>query len=987
MPDQIYIGNIPKGQVNIREAFNIDNSAFQLLYNFFVWRGRVRRKLGTIPLGRATIQIELASVPNNWQLPALSLTAGSVNLLAQFSNPQSSIVPGTINISVNSQSYTDINKDGTLTGGAGGEINYSSGIITITGATNESVIGDFSYFPSTPILGIEDFLSSDPFIKYPLNIFFDQTNAYQFNGVNMFNVSFYKKTNNPISWHGENYQQFWSTNYQSAFWASNNVPGMQFQNIKSIAWVTAQQLTIVITDSPAIVGDYLWLNEITTNATTDETNKLDSINHQTGIVAVVSGTRPGDITLTVNFPNSTILDPSVGDSGKVYQAGIAQYLTNSITEGGDGIRWYDGDPTNNNGYPPVSPTGFGWVNFAPPLTGITDPTGGVPINQFPQKIYYLVGALIITPFKDRLLFFGCWIQASTGPAIYLQDTAFWSWNGTAYYNDLTPTDSQVSSVHETNDPSAYYVDQTGKGGYLSAGTSANIATLTNNEDVLLVGFTNRQTRFVYTGNDINPFLFFNINSELNSSATFSGVTLDQGGITIGSYGIAKTDQQSSQRIDLDIPNEVFNIQNSNNGAERVNAVRDYYNEWIYFSYPVKAQTTTPVSGQINWIFPTQTFIYNYRDDTWGILYENYTAHGTYRAILGQTWTTIGNKYPTWSVWNDPWNSPTSATLFPQIVAGNPQGYVVIKDDSTNECPSGSIQAISNDNGSTQITSVNSCVSPGDYLLFSGALGMLTSTITAITKANPCVITTTNTFDLNSYVTINNVIGMTELNGNTYQIIEQTGSTITLNVNSTSFTTYVSDGTVQSAFNGQIGKVITVSTDRTMFTVDLPFPSGTYLGLGEFTRLSQPQLLTKQFNSYWEQGRQIRLSKQQYLFESTEQGEVTVRIYLSQDNVDPWNDPETDSAETPNGLIYSQLVYTCAESTNLGLTPSNVTLQSLLPIGSQKQIWHRMNTGLIGDTVQIGITLSDSQMRNTVIAQSEIDLHAINLTISPSSLLS
>ena len=32
------------------------------------------------------------------------------------------------------------------------------------------------------------------------------------------------------------------------------------------------------------------------------------------------------------------------------------------------------------------------------------------------------------------------------------------------------------------------------------------------------------------------------------------------------------------------------------------------------------------------------------------------------------------------------------------------------------------------------------------------------------------------------------------------------------------------------------------------------------------------------------------------------------------------------------------------------------------VSQQEQIWHRMNTSLIGDTVQIGFTMSDDQMR-------------------------
>ncbi len=73
------------------------------------------------------------------------------------------------------------------------------------------------------------------------------------------------------------------------------------------------------------------------------------------------------------------------------------------------------------------------------------------------------------------------------------------------------------------------------------------------------------------------------------------------------------------------------------------------------------------------------------------------------------------------------------------------------------------------------------------------------------------------------------------------------------------------------------------------------------------------------------------------------------------------------------MIYSDVLFTCVESANLGLTPPNSNLQMIANINSsatnasspQKQIWHRMNTSLIGDTVQLGFTLSDSQMRSLI----------------------
>ena len=84
-------------------------------------------------------------------------------------------------------------------------------------------------------------------------------------------------------------------------------------------------------------------------------------------------------------------------------------------------------------------------------------------------------------------------------------------------------------------------------------------------------------------------------------------------------------------------------------------------------------------------------------------------------------------------------------------------------------------------------------------------------ISAITQANPCVLTVTTTVSLivGQYVTITNVLGMTELNGNTYQISAVGSNTISLNVDSTLYNSYISGGiatNVQNYVNYITGEV-------------------------------------------------------------------------------------------------------------------------------------------------------------------------------------
>lgn len=981
MSTPIYIGNFAKGLTTNRLPFNIDNDAFPTMVNMYSWRGRAKRKRGTTLLGQLQLQVQSvlnSAPPLAWQTGQFTLTSDATNLLTTTitnitkANPAvvthtgtifqvgqsvtisgvvgmtqvngntytivsqnattftlnldssgfttytsggiaspvvaTSVVPGSISVTVGGQLYKEPTQpDGTLIGNATpagtGTINYATGAVTITGGGAGTMTGTWSYYPDLPVLGLEDYQRPVPpndtsgLFIYPVLIAFDSTKAYQYQQDTtpyyFYNTSFYKSTNNPVSWSGQDYQLFWSNNYSGAFWATNNNPGFHFKTLAnvtnvSITRVTSTQVSITITTpSNLVANDLLWFNEVTgTIATGSGATANQNINGQTGIVASVSSGSPND-TIVVNFNGtggSTLANFQAAATGA---GGIVQLLTSSIS-GQDGIRWYDGDMTGATGLPTSNSTG--WVNFAPPLSA----TGQTIDNISSTSPFYLVGALAIVPFKDRLIFFSPWIQTSTGNALNLRDTALWSWNGTPYYN--------LSPSGETRDPTAYYVDQTGKGGYLTAGTSESIVTVNNNQDVLLVGFTGRQTRFVYTGNDLFPFLFYSINSELGSSATFSGVTLDVGGLTFGTYGLAMTTQQSSQRIDLDIPDQVFSIQKLNNGPLRVNAIRDYYREWIYFSYPAASSL---------WKFPTQTLMYNYRDNTWAIMLENSTVHGRIFKQKSTTWAQLS--YQTWSQWQEPWSSGTIQALFPSVISGNAQGFVLVLDEETDEDPSGTIISIANSGGETQITSPNNCLAAGDYIYISGCLG-------------------------------------------------------------------------STDLNGQIGIVSTVSTSAGTFLVDIPFPSGTYGGLGQFTRLSQPNLLSKQFNFFWEQGRQARLGNQKYLLNRTTSGQVTLNIYLSQNDTISWNDGPIVPQDSPNNsLIYSQILYTCPENSAIGLTPSNTNLQ-MPTADSQYQIWHRVNTSLIGDTFQVGITLSDAQMRNLVYATSEIDLHGIILTVSPSSLL-
>lgn len=86
--------------------------------------------------------------------------------------------------------------------------------------------------------------------------------------------------------------------------------------------------------------------------------------------------------------------------------------------------------------------------------------------------------------------------------------------------------------------------------------------------------------------------------------------------------------------------------------------------------------------------------------------------------------------------------------------------------------------------------------PTQYQVGAG----LSGTITGATAANPVVITSINhNLQTGSIITISDVVGITQLNGNTYTVTVLTSSTFSLNgIDGTAFTAYVSGGTWTSS---------------------------------------------------------------------------------------------------------------------------------------------------------------------------------------------
>ena len=474
-------------------------------------------------------------------------------------------------------------------------------------------------------------------------------------------------------------------------------------------------------------------------------------------------------------------------------------------------------------------------------------------------------------------------------------------------------------------------------------------------------------KLISTGDDILPFIFQAISSELGAQSTYATISLDAGPLYIGEYGIALVTSTSAQRIDLQIPDAVFRIARNGHQTDRVTAIRDFQQELAYFTFSPAATTndTSPVK-----VFPSKTFLFNYRENTWATADENFTRYGTFRRTTNRTWATLGAIYGTWSNWTDPWNYGGNQAYFPAIVGGNQQGFVLEKGFGTEEGVSQYIQDVSG----TTITSPDHNLNVGDFILISGMIGStnLNGTIQQVNPVNR------NTF------TINDPATGTYLGGGVYTRY------VTPMIQSKQFPTYWGDaygvriGTQRLLFQGNdpipakhitgatqanpceitsenhgllTGDEVTITEVEGMTQLNNLSYTVTVTGLDTFTLNGISSL---SYSAYTSSG----------LFSSENlTPQITFNLYASQNSSDPSNAPSANSY-----LPFSNIVLT-------GPEPDNIFS------GGQGQIWHRQSNSIAGDTVQFEITLSEDQMRRPDINTKEIELHAVVLDLYPGRILS
>lgn len=623
------IANMRTGLEKDMEPWLIPEDAFPVLEDAYMFRGRVKRKVGYQDLGRLKRDLIDQNLGN-------ADGAGFAANIFSILSLEGALVPGSLTITVGAVTFSD-NGDGTLAGFPStnsGTINYQTGGLILDFdpplGVSTPVMITFSYYPLLPVMGLEtrEVTALTPQTQ-PIDaeqlIAFDTQYAYKFdNTLQAFvDISTYKAPGGgSITWTGSDSDFFWSTNYQEVFWGTNFLPGLH-------------------------------------DTTTSTTN-------------------------------------------------------------GDGIRWYDG---------------IAWANFNPPLDSSASPS-------------ILQGALIVLPYKDRLLCLNTWEGEDYASRINHPQRARWSQNGTPFYADPVPTNL-------TSQSSAWFsgAGDIGLGGFIDAPTSEQIVSAQFIKDTLVVFFERSTWQLRYTGNELLPFVWEKINTELGARSTFSAVPFDKGVFAVGNLGIISSDSVNVSRIDQIIPDDVFGFENEHNGVKRVHGIRDYFNQLVYWCYP---------SSESNRTFPNQVLVLNYLDGSFSVFNDSFTTFGYYQSFNDLSFATISGS---WEMAAFPWGSPQSQALFPSIVAGNQRGFVFQLN-----------KRISNDPGLD---------------------------IANITTGSPTTLNIPNhNLSDDQFIQVNNAIGVSGLTGNTYKISVIDDNNILL-LESTSSGSYLGGGVVSILNNVNI----------------------------------------------------------------------------------------------------------------------------------------------------------------------------------------
>lgn len=284
---------------------------------------------------------------------------------------------------------------------------------------------------------------------------------------------------------------------------------------------------------------------------------------------------------------------------------------------------------------------------------------------------YLNGCLIILPYKGRLVA----LNTIEGDASGMSNAPFsnrarWGQLG----NDYVPKYNTAAGSSNTSPPApfapgdanSWRSDIPGRGGFADADTSERIVSAAIVNDILIVGFQRSTWRLRYTGNEVLPFIWERLNTQLGAESTFSVVPFDKDALFFSRFGWISSSTNEVQRIDENIPDVSFSFETGSGttfqNLNTVQGIRDFYRQMAYWTF-------SPIAGE-----DQQIYAYNYIDRSWAVYNPTNTINcfGEYYNTTDETWASLTSTWLSYNSPNDTWENLGSSQNqgFPTLLGGD-----------------------------------------------------------------------------------------------------------------------------------------------------------------------------------------------------------------------------------------------------------------------------------------------------------------------------
>jgi hypothetical protein len=607
-------------------------------------------------------------------------------------------------------------------------------------------------------------------------------------------------------------------------------------------------------------------------------------------------------------------------------------------------------------------------NATVPAAGTDDPmyywngatwTNFSTVTIFDTAGDFVQSALIILPFRNRLVLLNT-IESVGGNNLAFPGRCRYSFNGSPLATNAWLEPNQTTGGQNA-----------AGAGFVDAATEEAIIGAEFIKDRLIVFFERSTWELAWSGNEIQPFNWYKLNTELGSESTFSSVPFDKAVLAVGNTGVHACNGSNVERIDVKIPDQIFDIQTLSGAVKRVAGIRDYFNELVYWTY--LSQEANP-----NFIFPNQILVYNYQNASWALYDDTFTAWGYFERQTGIEWLNVDE---TWEELDLTWQQMAEPPIPRQVIGGNQEGWVVIidPDESRNV---GDLQ-ITNITAPNQLTIIDHTIDINQYVLLEDI------------QANPIGGTS---------VTVGTTDGGGNASGTITGQIFQIGQQFSIG---TEYFTVTGVTGVLVAFNGSgtgtfntitgvfafagaaavtailfyplalptltntiwiVSSVIDANNITIMDPVTLLAPpiNGTYTGGGTVARVSNPYVVSKQWNPYLDKDRNVFIQRIDFGVEKTASGQITVDYQVSSTNL----------LMLEEGLNSKSI---------MGTGVLETSPYALYPLEQQQaRLWHPVYFQSDGECIQIVIYMSPAQMKNPSISLEPITIEGLVLYTMPTT---